>query len=172
MKALKVRKLTEEERKALEKGLKSASAFRVRRCQILLSSADTGLNAKQIGERLRCSDQCVRDAIRAFEQEGVGCLEEKSHARHDHQHSFDAHGIERLKELIKLSPRSFGYEASLWTLDLLAQQCHKEGLTERRVSRFTISRTLVLADITWKRAKHWIKSPDARYEGKKSGAIG
>jgi transposase len=172
MRALRVRDLTGEERKALEKGLKSPSAFTVRRCQILLSSADTGLSARQIGERLHCSDQCVRDAIRAFEKEGLACLEEKSHARHDHQHSFDEKGIDRLEDLIKLSPRIFGYEASMWALDLLAEQCYKEGLTERLVSRFTISRTLALAGISWKRAKHWIKSPDKRYEVKKSVVIG
>jgi transposase len=172
MRALRVRGLTEEERGTLEKGLKSASAFTVRRCQILLTSADTGLKARQIGERLHCSDQCVRDAMHAFEGEGLACLEEKSHARHGDQRALDASGGKRLEELTKLSPRSFGYETSIWTLDLLAEQCHKEGLSERQVSRFTISRTLKQARISWRRAKHWIKSPDARYEVKKNVASG
>lgn len=172
MKTLRVRDITPEERRIIEQGLKSASAFTVRRCQILLMSADEELKPREIGERLRCSDQCVRDALRAFEQEGTACLTTKSRARHTPQATFDVNGQEWLTEVIKQSPRTFGYEASIWTLKLLAQFAQREGWSEDVVRPETVGRALRAAGITWKRAKHRITSPDENYAVKKSDAIG
>jgi transposase len=172
MKALYVREITEAERKEIEHGLRSSSAFTVRRCQILLMSADEQLKSWEIGERLRCSDQCVRDAIRAFEAEGVKSLKEKSRARHTEQATFDQSGREWLKSIIRQSPRSFGYESSLWTLNMLAELAQREGHSERLARPETISRALTREGISWQRAKHRINSPDEQYARKKSGATG
>lgn len=172
MRALYARELTMEEREAIEAGLRSSSAFTVRRCQILLMSSDERLKAKEISQRLRCSDQCVRDAIRAFASAGLACLEEKSRARHSEQATFDATGRSWLKAVIRQSPRSFGYESSLWTLDKLAELAYSEGCSERLVSAETVSRALAREKISWKRARKRINSPDEQYEGKKSGATG
>ena len=172
MKALQVRKLTNEEYAAVQSGLRSPAAFTVRRCQILLMSAEDGLKAAEIGRQLRCSDQCVRDAIHAFEIEGLACLQEKSRARDSQQATFDAAGQEWLKSMIRQSPRSFGYESSLWTLEVLAELAHKQGYSEHQVTPETVGRALAQAGIDWKRAKKRINSPDARYAGKKSAAIG
>ncbi len=103
---------------------------------------------------------------------GLGCLQPKSRARQDDQRAFDDPARERLKELIRLSPRVVGYDTSLWTLKLLAQVSYAEGLTQRVVHSDTISETLRSMGIGWKRAKQWIRSPDKRYEAKKSAAIG
>jgi transposase len=172
MKALRVRDITPEERRGIEQGLKAASAFTVRRCQILLMSADEKLKPREIGERLRCSDQCVRDALRAFEQEGTACLTTKSRARHTPQATFDGDGRQWLTEVIKQSPRTFGYETSIWTLKLLAQFAQREGWSDHVVRPETVGRALREAGITWQRAKHRITSPDENYAVKKSAAIG
>jgi hypothetical protein len=134
-------------------------------------SADKHATPRVIGASLGCSDQCVRDTIHAFEREGLACLRAKSHARQDEQAALDEAGVVRLKELVKLSPRSFGYEASLWTRELLAQQCYKEKLTRWLVSGDTISNTLKREGIAWRRAKRWIKSPDPHYAGKKTPGL-
>ena len=52
MKTVYVRDLKQEERQTLEKGLQSSSSFTVRRCQMLLDSAD-GYKIWEIIERLR-----------------------------------------------------------------------------------------------------------------------
>lgn len=166
MRPLFVRQLTAEEVKRLEYGLQSPSAFTVRRSQILLKS-NQGQKAQEIATALLCSDQTVREAIRAFREEGLGCLEEKSHARHDEQALIDEAGAERLRELIRLSPRTFGHETSLWTRPLLARQLHQEGHTRRQVSPSTITGVLKQMGISWQRAKNWIRSPDAHYEHRK-----
>jgi DNA-binding CsgD family transcriptional regulator len=103
MKSIYVKELSQEEHSILCKGVQSSSGFTVRRCQILLSSA-AGKSARQIASELHCSDQTVRNAIRAYEQEGLNCLQEKSHARHDEQSAFDEAGQERLREVIRLCP--------------------------------------------------------------------
>jgi len=172
MKALYVREITEAERRELEQGLRSSSAFRVRRCQILLMSADEGLKAREIGERLRCSDQCVRDAIWAFETEGLNSLQEKSRARHSQQATFDQAGRDWLQSVIRQTPRAFGYETSLWTLDKLAALAQQAGYSKSVVRAETVGRALAREGINWQRAKQRINSPDERYAGKKSDAIG
>jgi DNA-binding CsgD family transcriptional regulator len=55
------RPLTDAERETLEAGLRSSDAFTLRRCQILLASAD-GKNAYQIARNLGCNPQTVRNA--------------------------------------------------------------------------------------------------------------
>jgi 4-alpha-glucanotransferase len=60
-----VRTLTEAEREQLEAFLRSANAFVLRRCQILLASA-RGQHATAIGENLGCDDETVRRVINAF----------------------------------------------------------------------------------------------------------
>src|SRR5262245_27583394 len=76
MKPLYVRPLTDPEQAALRRGLRAADAFTLRRCQILLSSAD-GQRPSQIAAALGCAVQTVRDALRAFHGEGRACLRAK-----------------------------------------------------------------------------------------------
>src|SRR3954463_14920605 len=110
-----VRPLTDEERQALKAGLRSAEAFTLRRCQILLQSAD-GHRPKAIAASVGCCVQSVRNAIRAFEAEGGGCLGEKSSRPKAPRESFDDDRRRRLRELLHRSPRDFGKPTSLWTL--------------------------------------------------------
>lgn len=166
MRPLYVRKLTTEEKETLHQELRSPSAFTVRRSQILLKSHERQ-KAQAIAPSLHCSDQAVREAIHAFNEEGVACLTEKSHARHDQSPMIDKAGGERLKELVRLSPRTFGHETSVWTRPLLAQQLHAEGHTSNEVSVTSISNALERVGISWRRAKKWIHSPDEHYDHRK-----
>ena len=166
MKPLYVREMTTEEIRKLKQELRSRSAFTVRRSQILLKS-QAGQKAQEIAAEIHCSDQTVREAIRAFDQEGLNCLQSKSRARHDQQALIGSTGVERLQEIIKLSPRALGYETSVWTRPMLAEVLHKEGLTQRVVSPSNITGSLKRVGIAWRRAKAWIRSPDPHYEHRK-----
>jgi transposase len=130
------------------------------------------LKPQAIAQSLHCSDQTVRVAIHAFNLEGLACLAEKSHARHDQAPLINAAGGERLQELVRLSPRTFGHETSVWTRPLLAQQLHQEGYTSSAVSVTSISNALARVGISWRRAKHWIHSPDAHYDHRKKDETG
>jgi transposase len=165
-----VRPLLADERATLETGLRSASAFTVRRCQILLASAE-GQSTTTIARELRCSDQTVRNTIHAFHQRGLAVLQPRSSRPHTTATLFDAERCKALRALLHQSPRTFGQPTSRWTLALAAEVSYAQGLTPRLVSDETIRLALRRLRVSWKRAKQWITSPDPAYRRKKNGAI-
>ena len=117
--------------------------------------------------RVRLADGSQRHPC--LQREGHGCASTPKRV----YAAFDASSAERLRGMLHRSPREFGYESSLWTLEMAAEAAFEEGLTERRVSGETIRATLSrLLGIRWLRAKRWITSPDPLYERKKGGATG
>lgn len=164
-----VRPLTDAERQALEAGLRSSDAFVLRRCQILLASARqerTPAIARQVG----CSEQAVRNVLHAFDRTGLAALRAGSSRPHTIHAAFDDEQAERLRALLHRSPRAFAKPTSLWTLPLAAEVAFAEGLTPERVSGETIRATLARLGVRWRRAKHWITSPDPEYLRKKAAA--
>lgn len=172
MKALYARPLTDEERQILHQSLKSSNGFTVRRAQMLLLSGDEGLKVDAIGQRVGCQGQAVRQAIHAFEHEGLRCLQPKAKGNPRDRRALDEAARKQLRELIRRSPRDLGYETSLWTLELLAQACFEQGIAAVRVTGETIRATLSAMGINWRRVKQRITSPDPHYTVKKSGATG
>jgi transposase len=166
-----VRSLTDGERGTLEAGRRSADAFVLRRCQILLASARRE-PPLAIARALGCDDQTVRNAIHAFNQHGLAALRKGSSRPHRIHAAFDAASAERLRDLLHRSPRAFGHPTSLWTLELAAEVSCAEGLTPARVSGETIRATLARLGVRWQRAKQWITSPDPRYAATSGGATG
>lgn len=162
-----VRELTEEERQSLTRGLRSSKPYTVRRSQIILSSA-RGETAPRIAEFLGCDEQTVRNAIVAFNKRGVAVLEMRSRRPKTSRPIYSQEGLEKLKTLLHRSPRDFGKETSIWTLELAAEVSFAEGITSRQVSDDCVRHALKRLKVSWKRAKHWITSPDPEYERKKS----
>lgn len=164
-----VRPLTDEERHRLRVGLRSADAFPLRRSQILLASAE-GESPAHIAAHLGCTPATVRNAIRAFAAEGLSCLKEKSSRPHRIRTLLDHAFDEPLRHLLHQSPRLFGKPRSTWTLASLAEVCHQKGWTERVMSIETVRAAVKRLGHGWKRAKHWITSPDPSYARKKNPA--
>jgi transposase len=165
-----IRALTDAEVHALQGGLRSADAFILRRCQILLASA-RGQRAREIATLLGCDDQTVRNAIHAFNAWGLAALRRGSSAPHRTPHAiFDADRREQLRTLLHQSPRTFGQPTSVWTLQRAADVAYAEGITPRRVSGEAIRHALAALKTRWRRAKHWITSPDPTYARKKNSA--
>jgi hypothetical protein len=166
-----VRPLADSERAVLRHGLRSPDAFTVRRCQILLLSHQ-GQRPSQTAAALSCSAQGVRDALRAFARRGLDCLKplpktpKTVHAVWSKDHD------DNLRALLHQSPRAVGKTTSLWTLDLAAQVCYEKGWTARPLSGEAIRLILKRLGVSWKRAKHWLVSPDPEYARKKNSATG
>jgi DNA-binding MarR family transcriptional regulator len=170
-KPIYVRPLSTTEQHALQKGLQSSDAFVLRRCQILLASA-RGQHARVIAETVGCDDQTVRNAIQAFHARGLAAVRRRSSAPRRTPHAvFTPARREQLRALLHQSPRTFGKPTSVWTLDLAAAVAYAAGITPRRVSGETIRQALTMLQTRWKRAKHWITSPDPAYARKKNSAI-
>jgi transposase len=162
-----VRTLTQEEEQALAAGLRSPSAFTMRRCQIVLASS-TGQRAPRIARNLGCASQTVRNVISTFNSEGLSCLKPQSRRPKTVQPIFDQHKAEALRAILHQTPRAFGKSTSVWTLGLAAQVCLEQGITEREVSIERIRVTLKRLGVGWQRAKEWITSPDPEYTRKKT----
>ena len=128
-----VRELTDTERAQVEAGLRSADAFTLRRCQIVLASA-RGDAAPQIARQLGCDDQTVRNAIADFNTRGLAALRKGSSRPHRIHPAFDLARGEQLRALLHQSPRTFGKPTSLWTLDLAAEVSFEQGLTSERAA--------------------------------------
>jgi transposase len=163
-----VRPLTDAERTRLEAGLRSSAAFVLRRCQIVLASS-RGERPRQIAQTFGCDDQTVREVIHRFETDGIdACLTRQSTRPHHPHTKLDAGATEKLRALLHQSPRLFDKPTSVWTLELAAEVSFAQGISAERVSRETIRLALSRLDVTWKRAKYWITSPDPAYARKKA----
>jgi transposase len=164
--------LPSEDQRRLTKGLRSSNAFELRRCQILLASA-RGERPSQIAAHVGCTAQPVRNTIRAYQVDAAHCLRARSSRPKTAVPMLDEARRERLRAILHETPRSFGKPTSLWTLRLAAEVCFEQGVTGRRGSIDSIRRALKRMGVGWKRAKHWITSPDPQYSLKKAtGPIG
>ena len=164
-----IRPLTPNERQQIQAGLRSSDAFVLRRCQILLASA-RGERAITIARQLGCDDQTVRNVIHGFNACGLAVLHEGSSRPHRLHTSFSEEGLQRLKDLLHRRPSDFGKERSTWTLELAAQVSFEQGILSTPVSDESVRRALKRLKTNWKRAKHWITSPDPHYLLKKTHA--
>ncbi len=162
-----VRPLREIEREALTSGLRSAEAFTLRRCQILVASAD-GQAVAQIAKNLSCARQTVRNVIHEFETRGLSCLEHGSNVPVSVEPVLTAEKREQVQAIMHQSPRTFGKAQSNWTLKLLAEVCHEQGLSDWQLSEPTLLDAVVRLGVKWQRAKQWIVSPDPAYTLKKT----
>lgn len=167
MKPIFVRPLSTEEKTTIEASLQESNPCMKRRCQILLASADQH-TPTQIATILRCSTQTVRNTIHAFEQTGVASLPQGSSVPITVAPVLTAEKRERLRAMLHQTPRNFGKASSVWTLKLLAEVCREHGLSERPLSAPTILDAVLRLGVTWKRAKHWVVSPDPQYALKKT----
>jgi transposase len=130
-----------------------------------------GVPPNKIAASLGCASQTVPNAIHAFNERGLGALEPGSSRPRRTQAAFDEKSAEAVREILHRSPREFGRDSSLWTLEMAAEVSFEQGLIEKRVCGETIRATLArLLGVRWQRAKRWITSPDPLYERKKDGA--
>ena len=165
-----IRPLSEDEQRQIQAGLRSSDAFVLRRCQMLLASA-RGERAPAMARHLFCDDQTVRNVIHDFNAEGLAVLHEGSSRPHRLRSAFSEDGCQRLRELLHRSPRDFGQARSLWTLELAAQVSFEPGILSASTSDESVRRALKRLGTNWKRAKHWITSPDPQYQLKKTREI-
>ena len=166
-----IRSLTAEECTRLKAALHNRNAFIARRAQIVLASA-RGERPRQIATNLSCATQTVRTAIRDFTARRAECLVPRSSRPKSARRILDEKRCEQLRAILHESPRSFGKEQSLWTLAAVAEVACSKGLTPAQLSLEAIRQALSRMNVSWRRAKNWITSPDPQYARKKSSASG
>jgi transposase len=162
-----IRSLTEDEQREIRTGLRSKNGFVLRRCQILLASA-RGERASAIARQLGCDDQSVRNVIKGFNTFGLMVLKQGSSRPHRLCTTFPIDAANKLKELLHRSPNDFGLNRTLWTLELAAKISFEQGILPHETSVASVRRALERLGTNWKRAKHWMSSPDPLYLQKKT----
>ena len=168
---LYVRPVTDEERRQLEADRRTTNACRLRRAQIVLARA-RGLSPQPMAQLVGCCVQTVRHVIHAFHTTGLAGMAKQATRPKSAVPTFTAPKCEQLQHILHQSPRTYGKPMGIWTLALAAQVCHEHGVTARCLSDESIRRALHRLRTNWRRAKHWITSPDPHYARKKSGVIG
>ncbi len=86
-----VRPLTDAARDTLTRGVRSAAAFTLRRCQIVLASGRSECTSC-IARHWGCSAQGARNAIAAFNRDGLAALARRSSRPKTTRPAFDAAG--------------------------------------------------------------------------------
>jgi Stage II sporulation protein E (SpoIIE)/Winged helix-turn helix len=97
----------------------------MRRCQALLARS-RGEYAPKIAESLGCGQQTVSDAIHDFNERGLDALVARSSRHKRTRDAFDEESVEAMKRMLHRSPREFGYDTSLWSLEIAAQAAFDE----------------------------------------------
>ena len=165
--SLYVRPLLGDEEPLLQKSLKSRDSFSVRRAQLILASA-RGVSVPELSRQTLFPRSTIRALIHQFNEQGLGALSRGSHRPKSSRALLDPSLCEQIAHLLHQSPRVWGQNSSLWSLKRLALVLHQQGSTPHVVSHETVRRALMRQGLSWKRAKHWITSPDPGYARKKS----
>ena len=166
-----VRERSAAERARLEAASRASDAFTGRRAQVVLLSAE-GRRPRAIARGLRCAVPTVRNGIRGFNTSGLEALTAGSSRPKSAAPVLGEAEFERLRAILHRSPRAFGHARSTWTLALLAEVAHAEGLSPTVLSAETIRRALLRLGAGWRRAKRWLTSPDPAYAQKNAAATG
>ncbi len=161
-----VRPLLFEEEYRLKRCLRGQDLFALRRAQVILGSA-RGESASALSRQIGSTAAMVRTIIHLFNEQGERAVERQSTRPKSVAPVLDTAACEQLREILHRSPREWGKSSSLWGLGLLAEVLHEQGVTPHLMSYESVRRALKRMGVRWKRAKHWITSPDAGYERKK-----
>ena len=97
-----------------------------------------GQKASLIAETGGCSVKTVRRVVNRFVEQGIVGLYDRREDNGDLK--LDEVYLGRLKEIVDLSPREFGYLRPTWTRELLVEVMVRE--TDTRIHPATMSRAL------------------------------
>ena len=110
----------------------------MRRAQIVRLSA-SGRPPRAIAAGLGCARPTGRNAIRASNAKGLAALTAgSSRPKSAAPPVLDDAKLEQLRAILHWSPHAFGQARSTWTLALLAQVAHEQGLSPTVLSQETI----------------------------------
>jgi Winged helix-turn helix len=165
-----VRPCRADERTMLESGCRALDALTVRRCQMLLASAE-GLAPATIASQQRCARQTVHNVLDAVAERGLDCLRHGSHVPRSVAPVLTAETREPLQALLPQSPRNLGKAQRHWTLQRRAAVGHEPGRRDRHLSPPTPRDAVVRLGARWKRATHWMVRPDPADARQKPGVI-
>lgn len=157
-----VKKLSESDKKELQKYLSSNSAFTRDRARIILFSND-GNSCKNITKNIECDQRKIREAIKSFNKKGISALQ-RGKAK-----GAAPKFTQEIKKIILMHfskpPREFNYHFTTWTLPRFRKHLVEYKVVES-IGIETLRQILMKAGAKLKRSKRWQYSPDKEFHKK------
>jgi transposase len=157
-----VRELTKDEKRAIEKSVKSCRAFVRDRAKILLLSSK-GTSAKDIAKMSSSEIRKVRAAIKSFNNRGISALQRgkaKGAAR-----KFDDIKKKIILMHFSKSPKDFGLHFTAWTLPRFRDHLIDYNVVES-ISIESLRQILMKSGAKLEKSKRWQYSPDKDFHKK------
>jgi len=141
------------------------NAFYVRRCQVILASAQ-GMKVPEIADTYFLSQDHVRRLIRRFNKDGFDSLKpEKPGGKYP---VFTEEQEAEIIELVMMPPKLLGLPFTQWSLHKLKDEAIRRKIVGT-ISHEKIREILKKAKISNQRTKTWKESNDPELEPKKKG---
>ena len=150
--ALRLRALTEEEQKTIERlvNARSTPVGKLKRAQIIWL-ASQGRQTPEIAKQLEVSERMVRNRLHRFNEQGLQGLEEAP--RSGRPMTYTPEEVSRIIQTALSNPRDLGEDYAMWTLDRLVDHLHRvKGI---RMQRSRISEIFIAEGLSWRHEETW-----------------
>jgi len=151
-KRLRLRELSEEERRALERVARSrtAPARQVERAKVVLAAA-SGQGIGAMAERFHLSLGTVYLWWHRFEEQGIAGLQDK--ARGGRPPTYTRAQVSLVVQTALTNPQTLGQSFASWTLDRLAAYLAEEK--DLTMKRSRIDDLLIAEGLRWRKEETW-----------------
>jgi transposase len=150
--ALRLRELTEEEQKTIERLVhaRNTSVGKLKRAQII-HLANQGQRTPEIAKQLEVSERMVRHRFHRFNEQGLLGLEEAP--RSGRPVTYTPEEVSNIIQTALSNPRDLGEDYASWTLDRLVDYLHRvKGI---RMQRSRISEIFIAEGLSWRHEETW-----------------
>lgn len=164
-KRIKLRTLTTEERRRLEKYSSSATeSYRIVARAKMILLAHQGMPIEQIANKLDHSKASVYLRLKRFDEEGIAGLQDKPGQGRKPTYSESERG--QMIALARTDPDKLGLPFGHWTLDRLINYLHTKD--QIGVSRAQLARILQAEGLRWYQEKtYFTERPDPQFVEKR-----
>src|SRR5258707_8834682 len=166
--ALRLRELSEEEQKTIERLVhaRSTPVGKLKRAQIIWR-ASQGRQTPEIAKQLEVSERMVRNRLHRFNEQGLQGLEEAP--RSGRPATYTPEEVGSIIQTALSKPRDVGEDYAIWTLDRLVEHLHRvKGI---RMQRSRISEIFIAEGLSWRHEESWFGERVDPDFAKKRGAI-
>jgi transposase len=161
--SVRVRMLTEQERRKLQQVVRrgSTSSVRFRRAMMLLASAG-GSTVPAIARLIEADKDTVRDVIHRFNEVGLSCLKPQWVGGRPRLLSPDDEDF--VVQTATTRPTQLGKPFTRWSIRKLVDHLRRNISRPVRIGRETLRCLLARRGISFQRTRTWKESPDPDFE--------
>jgi len=149
---LRLRDLTEDERKTIERLVhaRSTPVGKLKRAQIIWL-ASQGDFAPTIAQQLEVGADMVRLRLKRFNEQGLAGLEEAP--RSGRPTTYTPEEVSTIIQTALSKPQEVGEDSAMWTLDRLVDYLHRvKGI---RMKRSRLSEIFIAEGLSWRHDETW-----------------